>query len=230
MDLAVSAAVRSTATVESAAAAMEATIATAMEAAAATTVEAAGDVAAARETTTSAAGISVGSANISACPTNVAVTDVSAAAIANSTMAVIATPVAVAAVNRVVAAVVVVVARPVPWAGADEEAAYKPVRTVVSIGRTAIGCIPVVAIRADRRSLRVVGVLIGISVGGIGRSAIGRNTDSHTHRNLCVGFRRRRQKNTEYSQRCNVFEEPHLVTSWARNFKAGSGVMSGSHT
>jgi hypothetical protein len=96
-------------------------------------------------------------------------------------MAIVATAVAVAAVNRVIAAVVVVEARTIPGAGADEQAAYEPVRTVVAVGRATIGRVAIVAIRADRRSRRVIGILIRgsvarirvgrLSVGGIGWSA-----------------------------------------------------------
>jgi hypothetical protein len=107
------------------------------------------------------------------------VTAVSAAAVASGTVAIVAAVVAVTAVNRVVAAMVVVVARTVPRAGTDKETADEPVRAVVSIRRTSIGSVVIVAIRAYRRS-RVVGILIGILV-GVRVSRIGRNADSHTH-------------------------------------------------
>jgi hypothetical protein len=42
-----------------------------------------------------------------------------------------------------------IVAAAIPWAGTDEQAAYEPVRAVVTVGRAGVGIIPVVTIRAD---------------------------------------------------------------------------------
>jgi prophage DNA circulation protein len=143
------------------------------------------------------ADISVTSADVTATAANVTVAGISAA-VADRTVAIVATAVAVAAVNRVVAAVVVVVARAVPWAGADEEAAYEPVGTVVAIGRAAVRSIAVVAIGAYGRRSRVVRILSRVDrslspvvriLSRIGWSRIrwiGRDADSNTHRNLRV--------------------------------------------
>ena len=43
----------------------------------------------------------------------------------------------------------------VPRAGADEDSAVEPVRTIVAVGGAGIRGIPVIAIRADRRNIAI---------------------------------------------------------------------------
>ena len=163
-----------------------------------------------------AANIAAGSACVSAAiaiAAAEAVTRVNAVAIA-------------AAITAAVVGAAIAPAAVIPRARADEDTAHEPVRAVVTVGGTGIGRIAVVPIRADRRCR--IGIRIRINRCGSGIGWVRRNTDADTERNLRVRFGRRHQNDAEHSQQRDVFEKPHLVTSWARNFEAGSGVLSGS--
>jgi hypothetical protein len=101
-------------------------------------------------------------------------------------MAVPITRVSIVAAAIAIHAVVAVPVTVVPGAGANEDAAGKPRRTIVSVGRAGIGIVAVVAISADRSR-------IPIAVTAINRSA-----DTNADRNLGTGISRgREQQNTE---------------------------------
>jgi len=160
------------------------------------------------------ANIAATTTSISADPADITVTHIAAAV--TVAMSVVATVIAaVVGVIRVVASVVVVGAGTIPGTGSNEDASYEPVRTVVAIGGTGIRRIAIVAIGAYGG----YGVCIGVWISRGRVSLISRNADSDSDRNLCVRLCRRHQHDTEYSQQRNVFEKPHLVTSWAHTSK-----------
>jgi hypothetical protein len=90
----------------------------------------------------------------------------------------VSVPIAVAAI-AVHAAVSVSIAA-IPGARADKDAAIEPRRSVVSVGRTSIGIIAVVAISAD-------GSRIAVAI-----SPIHRATDPNSNRDLSMGISRSR--------------------------------------
>jgi len=81
-----------------------------------------------------------------------------------------------------VAIAAVSIAATEPRAGTNEDTAVKPRRTIVTIGRTAIGVSVIVAIATNRRTI----------VPPIDWPAY-----PNTHRNLCVRVCSRNQQNTE---------------------------------
>jgi hypothetical protein len=97
-------------------------------------------------------------------------------------MSVAVTWMSVVAAAIAIHAVVAVSVTAVPGAGANEDAAGKPRRTIVSVGRAGIGIVAVVAISADRSR-------IPIAVTAINRSA-----DTNADRNLGTGISRGREQ------------------------------------
>jgi hypothetical protein len=89
-------------------------------------------------------------------------------------------PIAVTAAIAVHTAVSTISVAAIPGARADKDAAIEPRRSVVSVGRTSIGIIAVVAISAD-------GSRIAVAI-----SPIHRATDPNSNRDLSMGISRSR--------------------------------------
>jgi hypothetical protein len=97
--------------------------------------------------------------------------------------------IAVAAAIAVHAAVSTISVAAIPGAGAEKDAAVKPRRSVVPVGRASVGIIAVVAISADRSRVAVA------------VSPIHRATDPNSNRDLGMGIGcSREQQDTEYSE------------------------------
>ena len=144
------------------ASAVESTTATMEAATCATTVE---STAAPMEAATCATAVEATAAHV---PTETA-TRISAAIAVATTIAVTAMPVAPAADTSISIAATPSAApsttpvTAVPWAGADEQPTYEPVRAVVAIGSTGVGIIGVVTVIADWRRRRVIIPIAAVS-------------------------------------------------------------------
>ncbi len=123
---------------------------------------------------------------------------------ASITVGIRATTVAVSRTSIKAAAVISAIPEParmtpvIPRARADKRAAYKPVRTVIAVGRASIRIIVVVPIVADRRTSRVSG------------------TDPNSHRpnpdsyaNLRLRIRQRHHQDRQQRQ---IFRVTHIRT------------------
>jgi hypothetical protein len=93
----------------------------------------------------------------------------------------------VSIIPAAVAIVATVAVATVPGAGPDEDAAAKPRRTIVPIGRAGVGIVAVIT--------------IGANGGRITISPVHRATDPYSHGNLSMGNRcGREQQDTQYSE------------------------------
>jgi hypothetical protein len=124
-----------------------------------------------------AATVTTATITVAAVEVSTAIAMIEAASVA--AMTVIAVSAAAVTVSATVVATTVIAV--IPGAGADEDAAGEPVRAVVTIGRTGVGIVVVVAVGADWRG-----------------TVIGRRSESHTEGDaLSVRVRSREERNTE---------------------------------
>ena len=83
-----------------------------------------------------------------------------------------------------------------PWAGADEEAAYEPVRAVVAVRSAGVRSIAVITVGADRSGTVVI------------------RANADTDGKLCIGVGRRQKHKTKTStNKCKIFEISHFLAS-----------------
>jgi hypothetical protein len=193
--------------------------ATTVEAPAPMEAAATGEVTATRETTGSAYK-AVTTADVTTASANVAMADIAAPDVA-----------ATVTVDRVPAIAPSTTITPpavVPRAGTHEHAADKPVRAIVAIRSTGVRGIGIVAIGANRRG-RVVGIRSRVVRVGSRISGVGRNSDSDTERNLRARLSGGHQHDAEHSQQRQIFEKPHLRTSWAQPHQPDYKALSGTH-
>jgi hypothetical protein len=155
---------------------------------------------------TSAADISMSAAYIAMRFTSIA--ESAAAPIAISAPAVEAAPVAKPAPVESVTITVVI-----PGAGADEESAGKPVRSIVAIGCAGIRIIRVVAVVANRRPIAiVVSVAVTIAVIAIGHYGRGNNhwADANANHNPGMSEGRWNRQQANENERT---QDPHFFAS-----------------
>jgi len=145
------------------------------------------------------------SAGVTACPASISATIACSVSTA---------PVSVAAAIAV-AAPAVSKAPSVPRADTDEEAAVKPLRPVVSVGRAGVGVVRVVAPIADGRT-----------VGIRGFSDRRANSDTHSHLGVCRCRERQSQKHCEQNE-AKLFHDNLLVLP--RPFRSGPGIQRSQH-
>jgi hypothetical protein len=152
---------------------------------------------AAAEATGSAATVTASAASISTSARGITAASAVAATTVTYTTTTVAATSTVATTTAAIESMTPAPTATVPRPGAKEEAAIKPVRSVVAIRSACIRSVAVVAVVADRRS-----VIVPVPAA----------TNADTHRNLGLSLlpRRKRQTHSNYRQECKIpyFEEP----------------------
>jgi hypothetical protein len=121
---------------------------------------------------------------------------------AAATVAVVVSGVAIVSTATIVAATAVIAtATPVPvipGAGADEQPAYEPARTVVAVGRASVRIIVVVTPGANRSGIAIVTVPIAVA-------------NPYPYTDLCVSRSRHQRCGNQRAEQQKISEKLHLV-------------------